>query len=79
MKLVSVFEIWAWLCILSDYSVCMYVLQVGSDRGKGYNVNVAWSGGLNPPMGDAEYLAAFRYYFDAILVCLVSFAQIKNS
>lgn len=57
----------------------MYVLQVGSDRGKGYNVNVAWSGGLNPPMGDAEYLAAFRYYFDAILVCLVSFAQIKNS
>ncbi|XP_043098310.1 histone deacetylase 4 isoform X2 [Puntigrus tetrazona] len=34
--------------------------RVGSDRGKGYNVNVAWSGGLNPPMGDAEYLAAFR-------------------
>ena len=23
-------------------------------------MNVAWSGGLNPPMGDAEYLAAFR-------------------
>lgn len=46
----------------------MYVLQVGSDRGEGYNVNVAWSGGLNPPMGDAEYLAAFRYSFDAILV-----------
>ncbi|XP_073726422.1 histone deacetylase 4 [Misgurnus anguillicaudatus] len=34
--------------------------MVGSGRGKGYNVNVAWSGGLNPPMGDAEYLAAFR-------------------
>ncbi|XP_073708025.1 histone deacetylase 7 [Garra rufa] len=34
--------------------------RVGSDRGEGYNVNVAWSGGLNPPMGDAEYLAAFR-------------------
>ncbi|XP_059426833.1 histone deacetylase 4 isoform X2 [Carassius carassius] len=34
--------------------------RVGSDRGVGYNVNVAWSGGLNPPMGDAEYLAAFR-------------------
>ncbi|XP_051985922.1 histone deacetylase 5 isoform X2 [Xyrauchen texanus] len=33
---------------------------VGSDGGEGYNVNVAWSGGLNPPMGDAEYLAAFR-------------------
>ncbi|XP_051753283.1 histone deacetylase 7 isoform X3 [Ctenopharyngodon idella] len=34
--------------------------MVGSDKGEGYNVNVAWSGGLSPPMGDAEYLAAFR-------------------
>ncbi|XP_048055156.1 histone deacetylase 4 [Megalobrama amblycephala] len=34
--------------------------KVGSDKGEGYNVNVAWSGGLSPPMGDAEYLAAFR-------------------
>ncbi|XP_016400754.1 histone deacetylase 7-like [Sinocyclocheilus rhinocerous] len=34
--------------------------RVGSDGGEGYNVNVAWSGGLSPPMGDAEYLAAFR-------------------
>lgn len=34
--------------------------MVGDGTGKGYNVNVAWSGGLNPPMGDAEYLAAFR-------------------
>ena len=25
----------------------------------GFNVNIAWSG-LQPPMGDAEYLAAFR-------------------
>ncbi|KAA0713018.1 Histone deacetylase 4 [Triplophysa tibetana] len=33
---------------------------VGDGEGKGFNVNVAWSGGLNPPMGDAEYLAAFR-------------------
>ncbi|XP_057193828.1 histone deacetylase 7 isoform X1 [Triplophysa rosa] len=32
----------------------------GDGEGKGYNVNVAWSGGLDPPMGDAEYLAAFR-------------------
>lgn len=39
----------------------VYVLQVGDGEGTGYNVNVAWSGGLNPPMGDAEYLAAFRY------------------
>lgn len=24
-------------------------------------MNIAWTGGLEPPMGDAEYLAAFRY------------------
>ncbi|XP_011874063.1 PREDICTED: histone deacetylase 4 isoform X3 [Vollenhovia emeryi] len=34
--------------------------ECGVGEGLGYNVNVAWSGGLNPPMGDAEYLAAFR-------------------
>lgn len=34
--------------------------ESGTGEGLGYNVNVAWSGGLNPPMGDAEYLAAFR-------------------
>ncbi|KAF6735741.1 Histone deacetylase 7 [Oryzias melastigma] len=34
--------------------------EVGSGEGKGFNVNVGWMGGLNPPMGDAEYLAAFR-------------------
>ncbi|XP_059470231.1 histone deacetylase 4 [Neocloeon triangulifer] len=34
--------------------------ECGADDGMGFNVNVAWSGGLNPPMGDAEYLAAFR-------------------
>ncbi|KAJ3587160.1 hypothetical protein NHX12_013550 [Muraenolepis orangiensis] len=33
---------------------------VGSGAGEGFNVNVAWTGGLDPPMGDAEYLAAFR-------------------
>lgn len=26
----------------------------------GYNVNISWSGALNPPLGDAEYIAAFR-------------------
>ena len=26
----------------------------------GFNVNISWSGGLNPALGDAEYLAAFR-------------------
>lgn len=34
--------------------------EVGEDAGVGFNVNIAWSGGLSPPMGDAEYLAAFR-------------------
>ncbi|KAM6980669.1 histone deacetylase 7-like [Aplochiton taeniatus] len=34
--------------------------EVGAGVGEGYNVNVAWTGGLEPPMGDAEYLAAFR-------------------
>uniref|UniRef100_A0A8C4EC21 Histone deacetylase n=1 Tax=Dicentrarchus labrax TaxID=13489 RepID=A0A8C4EC21_DICLA len=35
-------------------------VEVGSGAGEGFNVNVAWTGGLDPPMGDAEYLAAFR-------------------
>ncbi|KAM4610511.1 histone deacetylase 7 isoform 2-T3 [Polymixia lowei] len=34
--------------------------EVGSGAGEGFNVNVAWTGGLDPPMGDTEYLAAFR-------------------
>ncbi|XP_065309221.2 histone deacetylase 4 isoform X1 [Dermacentor albipictus] len=34
--------------------------EVGIDDGTGFNVNIAWSGALNPPMGDAEYIAAFR-------------------
>ncbi len=35
-------------------------VECGSGPGLGFNVNVAWAGGLEPPMGDAEYLAAFR-------------------
>ncbi|XP_030366336.1 histone deacetylase 7 isoform X3 [Strigops habroptila] len=34
--------------------------EVGAGPGEGFNVNVAWTGGLDPPMGDPEYLAAFR-------------------
>ncbi|KAM6154605.1 histone deacetylase 7 isoform 2-T2 [Erethizon dorsatum] len=34
--------------------------EVGAGNGEGFNVNVAWAGGLDPPMGDPEYLAAFR-------------------
>ncbi|KAM9364479.1 histone deacetylase 4 isoform 2-T3 [Pholidichthys leucotaenia] len=34
--------------------------EVGSGAGAGFTVNVAFTGGLDPPMSDAEYLAAFR-------------------
>ncbi|XP_035249897.1 histone deacetylase 4 isoform X2 [Anguilla anguilla] len=34
--------------------------EVGSGPGVGFTVNMAFTGGLDPPMGDAEYLAAFR-------------------
>ncbi|KAK2862355.1 hypothetical protein Q5P01_001888 [Channa striata] len=34
--------------------------EVGTGAGEGFNVNIGWTGGLSPPMGDAEYLAAFR-------------------
>ncbi|KAK1796637.1 hypothetical protein P4O66_009662, partial [Electrophorus voltai] len=33
---------------------------VGSGQGEGYNVNVAWSAELDCPLGDKEYLTAFR-------------------
>ncbi|KAL7031182.1 hypothetical protein ACKWTF_006926 [Chironomus riparius] len=34
--------------------------ECGSGSGLGFNINIAWSGGINPALGDAEYLAAFR-------------------
>ncbi|KAM6215060.1 histone deacetylase 7 [Rhynchocyon petersi] len=34
--------------------------EVGAGSGEGFNVNVAWAGGLDPPVGDPEYLAAFE-------------------
>uniref|UniRef100_A0A8C4IC19 Histone deacetylase n=1 Tax=Dicentrarchus labrax TaxID=13489 RepID=A0A8C4IC19_DICLA len=34
--------------------------EVGSGVGVGFNVNIAWTGGVEPPMGDVEYLTAFR-------------------
>ncbi|KAK5856841.1 hypothetical protein PBY51_008409 [Eleginops maclovinus] len=34
--------------------------EVGSAAGLGFNVNIAWTGGVEPPMGDVEYLTAFR-------------------
>ncbi|XP_043930992.1 histone deacetylase 4 isoform X2 [Protopterus annectens] len=32
----------------------------GAGPGVGFNVNMAFTGGLDPPMGDTEYMAAFR-------------------
>ncbi|XP_042544999.1 histone deacetylase 4 isoform X6 [Dipodomys spectabilis] len=34
--------------------------EVGTGPGVGFTVNMAFTGGLDPPMGDTEYLAAFR-------------------
>eukprot|EP00058_Branchiostoma_floridae_P011398 XP_002596886.1 hypothetical protein BRAFLDRAFT_103129 [Branchiostoma floridae] len=34
--------------------------ECGNGAGLGKNVNISFSGGLEPPMGDAEYMAAFR-------------------
>ncbi|XP_033103185.1 histone deacetylase 4-like [Anneissia japonica] len=34
--------------------------ECGCGDGLGFNVNIAWHGGLDPPLGDVEYLAAFR-------------------
>ncbi|XP_059177480.1 histone deacetylase 4-like isoform X3 [Physella acuta] len=34
--------------------------ECGEGPGLGFNVNIAFGGSLNPPMGDAEYMAAFR-------------------
>ena len=33
----------------------------------GFNVNIAFSGSLSPPMRDAEYLAAFRWVLSLLL------------
>ncbi|XP_051987193.1 histone deacetylase 5-like isoform X2 [Xyrauchen texanus] len=34
--------------------------EVGVGPGEGFNVNIAWTGGVEPPMGNVEYLTAFR-------------------
>lgn len=43
------------------FTAVLALSQVGAGPGEGFNVNIAWTGGLDPPMGDPEYLAAFRY------------------
>jgi histone deacetylase 4/5 len=35
-------------------------IECGTGPGLGFNINIAWAGGLHTPMADAEYLAAFR-------------------
>ncbi|XP_030566798.1 histone deacetylase 4 isoform X2 [Drosophila novamexicana] len=43
--------------------------ECGAGAGLGYNVNISWSGALNPPLGDAEYIAAFRTVVMPIAKC----------
>ncbi|KAM5204018.1 histone deacetylase 9 isoform 11-T13 [Hipposideros larvatus] len=43
-----------------NISKILIVDLVGAGLGEGYNINIAWTGGLDPPMGDIEYLEAFR-------------------
>ncbi|XP_027317523.1 histone deacetylase 4 isoform X12 [Anas platyrhynchos] len=45
--------------------------EVGTGAGVGFNVNMAFTGGLDPPMGDTEYLTAFRInrYSDLMKAC----------
>ncbi|KAK2496467.1 hypothetical protein MC885_016284 [Smutsia gigantea] len=47
--------------------------EVGTGPGVGFNVNMAFTGGLDPPMGDAEYLAAFSSFL------LPKNEQLRNS
>ena len=48
-------------CILGNfYPGTGSPIECGNGAGLGYNINIAWAGGLTSPMGDAEYLAAFR-------------------
>lgn len=46
--------------LIQSFTAALALSQVGAGPGEGFNVNVAWTGGLDPPMGDPEYLAAFR-------------------
>ncbi|XP_068406648.1 histone deacetylase 9 isoform X11 [Eschrichtius robustus] len=44
-----------------ESTAMMFTMEmVGTGLGEGYNINIAWTGGLDPPMGDTEYLEAFR-------------------
>ncbi|XP_018797418.1 PREDICTED: histone deacetylase 4 isoform X6 [Bactrocera latifrons] len=43
--------------------------ECGIGAGAGFNVNISWSGSLDPPLGDAEYIAAFRTIVMPIAKC----------
>jgi histone deacetylase 4/5 len=51
----------------NDNSFVFLVLQCGVGTGLGMTVNIPFSGGINPPCGDPEYLAAFRVVVMPIL------------
>ncbi|XP_027317524.1 histone deacetylase 4 isoform X15 [Anas platyrhynchos] len=54
-----------------NVSKILIVDWVGTGAGVGFNVNMAFTGGLDPPMGDTEYLTAFRInrYSDLMKAC----------
>lgn len=58
----------------STHSGVFFYSQVGIGQGEGYNINIAWTGGLDPPMGDVEYLEAFRLVLLSLGKC-----QLENT
>uniref|UniRef100_A0A8B9TY10 Histone deacetylase n=1 Tax=Anas platyrhynchos TaxID=8839 RepID=A0A8B9TY10_ANAPL len=42
--------------------------EVGTGAGVGFNVNMAFTGGLDPPMGDTEYLTCFQVIFKTVVM-----------
>ncbi|MED6259471.1 Histone deacetylase 4, partial [Ataeniobius toweri] len=52
--------------------------EVGSGAGVGFNVNMAFTGGLEPPMGDAEYLAAFSRSIKLTSLTVLSQPSARN-
>ena len=49
--------IFLYLSVLFDLAGTGHPFSVGSDAGRGFNINIGWNG---PGAGDAEYIAAFN-------------------
>uniref|UniRef100_A0A8B9TXE6 Histone deacetylase n=1 Tax=Anas platyrhynchos TaxID=8839 RepID=A0A8B9TXE6_ANAPL len=51
-----------------NVSKILIVDWVGTGAGVGFNVNMAFTGGLDPPMGDTEYLTCFQVIFKTVVM-----------